>query len=70
MPAPKGNDYGKKYWFNRSVAKPGEKTVRISTRLSEGEVEAIKERLQPGETVCSWLRERAREALVNDSESA
>ncbi len=64
MGAPKGNDYGKEFWLERSVAKPGEKSVQIGTRLSQTEVEAIKQRLQPGETVGSWLRERAREALA------
>ena len=64
MPAPKGNDYGKDFWIKPSVAEPGEKSVRISTRVSQGELEAIKEQLQPGETVGSWLRNRAKEALA------
>ena len=48
MGAPKGNDYAKEFWIERSVAKPGEKSVQIGTRLSKTEVEAIKKRLQPG----------------------
>ncbi len=66
MSAPKGNKYGNEYWFNTSVAKPGEKSVRISTRLSEGEVEAIKKLLKPGESVGSWVRDRAKEALAGN----
>ncbi|MGK7874374.1 MAG: hypothetical protein AB4426_13990 [Xenococcaceae cyanobacterium] len=64
MPAPKGNDYGKDFWMKSSIAKPGEKSQRISTRLSKSEVEEIKQQLQEGETIGSWLRERAREGLA------
>ncbi len=63
MPAPKGNDYAKEYWPKKTVAKPGEKSVRVSTRLSEGEIEEIKQQLPPGESVGSWLRKLARESL-------
>ena len=64
MPAPKGSNYGKDFWWEKSVAKPGDKSVKIGTRISESELEAIKQQLQEGETVGSWLRERAREALA------
>ncbi len=64
MPALKGNDYGKEYWFSHSVVKPGEKSVRIGTRLSEKEVEIIKKQLKPGETIASWLRDLARNAIT------
>ena len=63
MGAPKGSDYARDFWWKKSVAKPGEKSVKISTRLSESEVEKLKQQLQEGETVGSWLRDRAREAL-------
>lgn len=64
MPAPKGNDYGKDFWIKSSIAKTGEKSKRISTRLSESEVEEIKQQLQQGETIGSWVRERIRESLA------
>ena len=64
MPAPKGNNYGKEYWFNNSVVKPGLKSVRVSTRLSESEVEKIKQQLNPGETLASWLRDVARKEIA------
>lgn len=67
MAAPKGNNYGKDFWWKNSVAKKNEKSIRISTRLSESEVEVIKQQLQEGETVGSWLRERAREALATSN---
>ena len=64
MGAPKGNDYGKDFWWKKSVAKKGEKSVRISIRLSESEIEAIKQKTTSGESVGNWIRERAREALA------
>ena len=64
MGAPKGSDYGKDYWWKKSVAKPGEKSVKVSTRLSESELEKVKQQLQEGETVGSWVRERIRESLA------
>lgn len=64
MAAPKGSTYGKDFWWKKSVAKKGEKSVAITTRLSESEVEIIKQQLKEGESVGSWLRERAREALA------
>ena len=63
MAAPKGSNYGKDFWWKKSVAKKDEKSVRISTRLSESEVEVIKKQLQQGETIGSWVRERIRESL-------
>ncbi len=64
MGAPKGNDYAKDFWIRKSVAKQGEKSVKISTRLSESELEEVKQQLQQGETVGSWVRERIRESLA------
>ncbi len=64
MAAPKGSNYGKDFWWKKSVAKKDEKSLRISTRLSESEVEEIKQQLQQGETVGSWVRERIRESLA------
>ena len=64
MGAPKGSDYTKEFWWKKSVAKENEKSMRISTRLSESEVEKIKQQLQEGETLASWIRERIRESLA------
>ncbi len=64
MPAPKGNDYAKEFWPKKTVAKKGEKSVRVSIRLSESEIEAIKEKTKSGESVGTWIRERTREALT------
>ena len=64
MPAPKGSSYGKDFWWKKAVAKPGEKSVKIGTRISESELEELKKQLQEGETVGSWLRERIRESLA------
>ncbi len=64
MAAPKGSNYGKDFWWKKSVAKKGEKSIGITTRLSESEVEVIKRQLQQGETVGSWVRERIRESLA------
>ena len=64
MGAPKGSDYARDFWWKKSVAKPGEKSVKISTRLSESEVEQLKQQLKEGETVGSWVRERIRESLA------
>ena len=64
MAAPKGSNYGKDFWWKKSVAKKGEKSIGITTRLSESEVEVIKQHLQQGETVGSWIRERIRESLA------
>ena len=64
MGAPKGNDYAKDFWIGKSVAKEGEKSVKVSTRLSESELEEVKQQLQEGETVGSWVRERIRESLA------
>ena len=64
MAAPKGSYYGKDFWWKKSVAKEGEKSVRVSTRISASEMEKIKQYLQEGETVGSWVRERIRESLA------
>jgi hypothetical protein len=64
MAAPKGSNYGKDFWWKKSVAKKDEKSIRISTRLSESEVEQLKQQLKEGETVGSWVRERIRESLA------
>ena len=64
MAAPKGNDYGKEFRFKPSVANPGDISVNIATRLTREEVEKIKQQLQQGETLASWVRERIRESLA------
>jgi acylphosphatase len=64
MGAPKGNDYGKEFRFKSSVANQGDRSVHIGTRLTREEVEEIKQQLQQGETLASWLRERVRESLA------
>ncbi len=70
MGAPKRNNYGKEFWWEKSVAKKGEKSVKIGTRISESELEKIKQQLEPGETIHTWVRKIVRREITEEQKEA
>jgi SPX domain protein involved in polyphosphate accumulation len=66
MPAPLGNTNGQKAWYRQKYEEP---LVKVSSRIPLSQIEEIKTRLKPGQTMSEWIRELIGDRLQQEKAS-
>jgi SPX domain protein involved in polyphosphate accumulation len=66
MPAPLGNTNGRKAWYRQKYEEP---LVKVSSRIPLSQIEEIKTRLKPGQTMSEWIRELIGDRLQQEKAS-